>query len=251
MRAYGSKGHGVHSPFVFDFITNVLREDPLYNEKFNAIERVRKTMLRSTASVQVEDLGAGSKHVSGSSRNIRDIARHALKPPRFGRFFYRLVRYYNVEAVLELGTSLGITSRYFSAAAPLYGVVTIEGSSAIASLASDSMQADGIGNVRVVVGDFSIHLDKEMSLMKGRKLVYVDGNHRYEPTINYFNTALRYAGPDDIFVFDDIHWSVEMEKAWKEIRNSKEVTCSLDLFFIGIVLFKKEFKEKLDFAIRF
>jgi hypothetical protein len=87
--------------------------------------------------------------------------------------------------------------------------------------------------------------------MQGRKLIFFDGNHRYAPTMDYFIQACAFAGEEDIFVFDDIHWSLEMELAWKEIKKNKQVTCTVDLFFIGLVFFRKEFKEKQEFAIRF
>jgi predicted O-methyltransferase YrrM len=79
---------------------------------------------------------------------------------------------------------------------------------------------------------------------------FIDGNHRKEPTEKYFNELLAKTNNDSILVFDDIHWSREMEAAWDTIKNSPAVTCSIDLFFIGIVFFRKEFKEKQHFKIR-
>lgn len=249
--AFGRRGHGVHSPFVFDFITRVLKDPSASRPLFHPIELLRKKWMRSPEMLPVVDLGAGSSHDSGSQRKVGDIVRYAVKPSKFGRLFYRMIRHYNIESVLELGTSLGVTTRYFAAASPANGVVSIEGAPAIAAFAARSLELDHIHNVRIETGDFMVHLERELAAMKGPRLLYVDGNHRYGPTMEYLNTALRHVGNDDIFIFDDIHWSSEMERAWDEIRNCKEVTCTIDLFFIGIVFFRKEFKEKLDFSICF
>jgi hypothetical protein len=56
---------------------------------------------------------------------------------------------------------------------------------------------------------------------------------------------------ESILVFDDIHWSREMEEAWGIIKSHSSVKCAIDLFFIGIIFFREEFKEKQDFTIRF
>ncbi|MCC7526845.1 MAG: SAM-dependent methyltransferase, partial [Chitinophagaceae bacterium] len=78
-----------------------------------------------------------------------------------------------------------------------------------------------------------------------------DGNHRKEPTLAYFNQLMRHAGNNSLFIFDDIHWSAEMEEAWRDIQLHPAVTCSIDLFFIGIVFFTPDIKEKQHFTIRF
>jgi predicted O-methyltransferase YrrM len=82
-------------------------------------------------------------------------------------------------------------------------------------------------------------------------LLFVDGNHRKEATLEYFNIFLEKATPQSIFIFDDIHWSKEMEEAWKLIQQHNSVTLTIDLFFLGMVFFSKDFKVKQHFPIRF
>ena len=45
-----------------------------------------------------------------------------------------------------------------------------------------------------------------------------------QPTLNYFNQLLKISTQSTIFIFDDIHWSVEMEEAWNEIKQHPSVT---------------------------
>jgi predicted O-methyltransferase YrrM len=245
------KGHGVHSPFVFDFIVSVLRGKEEDVQAFKQIEAKRREFEHSSLVLDVLDLGAGSSSGKQNQRTVSSIAKRAAKPSRFARLFYRIISYYQIDSVLELGTSLGLTTRYLSVAEPRHGVISIEGAPAIAHFTSKSLAEEGMRNTTILTGDFKDHLPGVLASMKGSKLVFFDGNHQYQPTLDYFQAALGGIGDEDILIFDDIHWSKDMEKAWSVIRNNEKVSCTIDLFFIGIVFFRKEFKEKLHFSIRF
>lgn len=249
--ASNGKGHGVHSPFVYDFIRQVLADDQSANPDLESIASVRKALKKNHEKISILDLGAGSGKDNNQVRTVAGLVRHAAKSPKFGRLFYRLVRHYGIESVLELGTSLGMSTRYFAKAAPLHGVTTIEGAPALAAFTRSCFVREGYGNIRLLEGDFAAVLPSILPDLKGRKLIFVDGNHRYAPTIAYFRSFLPLLSEHDILVFDDIHWSQEMEKAWEEIKNHQQVACTIDVFFIGIVFFKREFKEKQHFIIRF
>jgi len=251
LKASNGKGHGMHSPFVYDFIRNVLRDRHSDIRTHQKIESIRKKLLRNDNKIMILDLGAGSTLNNEKERRISSIAQTAAKPARFGKLFYRMVRHYHIETVLELGTSLGLSTRYFAEAKPMYGVVSIEGAPALADFTRCSLDHEGYQEVKVLEGNFDNLLPKVLPTLKGRKIIFVDGNHRYEATRQYFLQSLNYVEQDDILIFDDIHWSIEMEKVWSEIKNHQQVACTIDLFFIGIVFFRKEFKEKQDFSIRF
>ena len=100
-------------------------------------------------------------------------------------------------------------------------------------------------------GNFDNTLSSVVRGLSSVDFAFIDGNHRKEPTEKYFKELLAKTNNDSILVFDDIHWSSEMEEAWETIKKDAAVTCSIDLFFIGIVFFRKEFKEMQHFVIRF
>jgi predicted O-methyltransferase YrrM len=252
LTASNGRGHGIHSPFVFDFIEQVLMQSYQNKVVFKKIENIRRVYITDTNRfIEVEDLGAGSVSRTGSRRSIAQIARGAAKHPKFARMLHRMVKHYKVTSVLELGTSLGLTTRYLASAGEEVRVKTIEGAPEIANFSKDAFKDEGFNNIDLLVGDFESKLPEALSNMTGKKLFFFDGNHQYQPTISYFAEVLKICDEDDILVFDDIHWSEGMEKAWEEIKKNERVSCSIDLFFIGIVFLRKEFKEKLDFAIRF
>lgn len=245
-----SKGHGTHSPFVFDFITKVLNDKTVYPE-YKAVESLRNQLMGDETVIEVEDFGAGSSVSKTNTRSIASIAKHAAKSPKLGQLLFRIVRKYQPKAILELGTSLGITTSYLSLAKPGTQLHTLEGAKTIADVAVKNFKELGFQNIFLTNGNFDDTLAGVLNRMPPVDFAFIDGNHRQEPTERYFNQILPCLHNDSILVFDDIHWSREMETAWNNIKNHEKVRCSIDLFFMGIVLFRKEFREKQHFSVRF
>ena len=248
--AYNGKGHGMHSPFIFDFIIHVLNDKKKYPE-WQQVESLRKQLLTDPTIIEVEDFGAGSSIDKTNRRSIASIARNAAKPAKYGQLLHRMVRYYQPATIVELGTSLGITTSYLSLAKPDAKLITMEGASAIAETARQNFKTLKLQNVFLKEGNFDQTLPTVISGLSPVSFVFIDGNHRQEPTERYFLQFLPALHNDSIVVFDDIHWSKEMENAWQTIRENPAVRCSIDLFFIGIVFFRKDIKIKQHFMIRF
>lgn len=250
LQAYNGKGHGMHSPFGFDFILNVLNNKSHYHPPAS-IEALRQMLLQDDRVLEVEDLGAGSRVDASKQKAVRDIARAALKPRKYAQVMYRLVRHYQPQTIIELGTSLGVTTAYLAAANPGAQVITIEGSEAIANVAQENFQSLGLQNIRSLQGNFDVVLPTILPSQPAVDMAYIDGNHRYQPTMDYFHQLLPVIHEYSILVFDDIHWSAEMERAWEEIKGHPAVHYSIDIFFLGFVFFRKEFKVKQQFCIRY
>ena len=250
LKAQNGKGHGIHSPFVFDFITHVLNDKKQY-DCYPKIEWQRKQLLNNHNLIEVEDLGAGSAVIPFRKRKIKDIAGSSLKKKKYAQLLFRIAKYYQPQKTVELGTSLGITTSYLASANPSSKVITFEGSHAIARIAFGNFETLGLKNIELVEGNF----DQTLSLTTGKTentdLLFIDGNHRKKATLQYFNFFLKKANPQSIFIFDDIHWSQEMEEAWEIVQQNDSVTLTIDLFFIGLVFFTPDFKAKQHFTIRF
>jgi predicted O-methyltransferase YrrM len=263
--AANGKGHGIHSPFVFDFVTRVLNDRGPY-PAWAAIEELRGRLLGDDRMVQIEDMGAGSAYAGGAvegagvpdersgaavrMRKISDIARRAAKPPKLGQLLFRIARHYQPATVLELGTSLGLSTAYLATGAPGARVISMEGSGEIIKTAAENLRSVGV-DAELIQGNFDVLLDPLLSRVGPVGLAFVDGNHRYEPTLRYFHSLMAHMSAPAVLIFDDIHWSADMERAWAEIRADLRVYMTIDLFFIGLVFLREEFKVKQDFTIRF
>jgi predicted O-methyltransferase YrrM len=244
------KGHGIHSPFVYSFIKEVLNKQ-VPADKFDSIEQYRKQLLQDKGMVNVWDRGAGSRQSVDNMRSIKQIAKVALKPKKYSLLLHKIIANYKPDEILEMGTSLGITTCYLAAANKHAKVVTMEGAPSVAIIAKKTFSTLGYTNVNIMEGDFDETLPAYLKSVNQLGIVYVDGNHRYDPTINYFKQLLEKANDQSILIFDDIHWSEEMEKAWEEIKQHSKVTLTIDLFFIGLVFVRQAQKEKEHFVIRY
>lgn len=244
------KGHGIHSPFVFDFTTKVLNDKTDY-PAYNTIENLRNELLNDKTELIVEDLGAGSSVHKTNQRTVSSIVKNSAKTKKYGQLIFRIAKKYQTKNILELGTSLGITTSYLAIADAASKVITLEGSKPVAEKAKNNFRSLNLSNIELIEGNFDDTLSSAISHLPAIDLAFIDGNHRKEPTIKYFNTILSKTHDLSIVILDDIHWSKGMEEAWKYCKDHEAITLSIDLFFIGILFFRKEVKEKQHFSIRF
>ena len=250
LTASNGKGHGIHSPFVFDFIKNILC-DKNEHAYCSIIEKGRQQLLKQKGQIEVEDFGAGSAIIKTNKRVIADMARSSLKPAKYAQLLFRIINYYQPKTILELGTSFGITTSYMAAGNAKAKVYTIEGSPAIAAIAAKTFNRVGLKNIELIQGDFNNTLPALLTKLNTIDLAFIDGNHLKDPTLDYFQQLLSHSTISSILIFDDIHWSTEMESAWAIIQQHPSVTLSIDLFFIGIVFLNPDFNHKQQFTIRF
>ena len=250
LTASNGKGHGIHSPFVYDFITKVLNKTNAPENTFE-IESRRKLLESNTSVIEVLDRGAGSRQAEFKQRSISGIAKSALKQKKISHLLYRMGVYFNPRNILEMGTCFGITSSYLAMSIPNQTLVTMEGAPAIAKEAQATFDLLHLKNIHIIEGDFATSLPVYLNSISHIGMVYIDGNHRYAPTMEYFKLLLSKVNEQSVLIFDDIYWSSEMEKAWDEIKKQEEVTLTIDLFHVGIVFFRKENKQKQHFTIRY
>lgn len=250
IHAKNGKGHGIHSPFVFDFVDHVLNDNKKYS-CYKTIESLRRQLLKNNSVIEVEDFGAGSAVIPFRKRKINAIATSSLKNKKFGQLLFRIVNYYQPQLIVELGTSLGITTCYLASGNTNANVITFEGSREIATIARKNFKLANLQHIKLIEGNFNETLLPALENIKNIDLAFIDGNHRKESTLTYFIEMLKKSNQHSIFIFDDIHWSNEMEEAWKQIQEHASVTLTIDLFFIGIVFFSPDFKVKQHFTIRF
>lgn len=242
-------GHGIHSPFVYNLIRDVFN-DGEWKDEYDPAERKRSKMLASEEQISVTDLGAGSKTMKTDHRMVSEIAKHSAISPRFGQLLCRMVAYFKPNEILEMGTSLGVGTLYLANGNKESKVTTIEGCPNIAKIAQQNFQKANAENITSLVGDFTEHLRVFRNEERKFDFFYIDGNHSYDATLQYFIKCLKMANDEAILVFDDINWSSGMKKAWTEISESDKVSQSIDLLRMGIVFLRKGV-EKEHFVVRF
>jgi predicted O-methyltransferase YrrM len=250
LTASSGKGYGIHSPFVFEFVQKVLAQTEDF-DSYHQIDRLRSMLLKNKTPLEFQDFGAGTGLGKKNHKTIAEITRHAGKGRKFGRLLFRIAHYYQPATMLELGTSLGLSAAYLASGRPEGNLVTLEGAVAVAKEAKNNFDWLGIKNIELITGGFEDSLPIIKKATQPVDLIFMDGNHRLEPTLRYFNELLENMGSSSVVIVDDIHWSEEMESAWICIKDHARVLLTIDLFFMGLVFFRKSFKIKQHFAIRF
>lgn len=241
--------HGVHSPFVYELIAQVLRRTEPRPE-FLAIEQLREDLFRNTATIHVNDLGAGSRVFELPTRRVCDIARTALKSPKNAALLFRLARYFQPTTVVELGTSFGLSTLYLARGAEEGRVVTIEGCAQTLRIAQHHFDSLEQRNIRSVLGSFQTRLPELLLKMDRLDMVFIDGHHATEPTLAYYEQCLTKAHNDTVFIFDDIHWSRGMEEAWQAVKAHPRTTVTIDLYDMGLVFLRTE-QAREHFTLRY
>lgn len=241
--------HSLHTPLVYKLYTEVIKPDAV-KTSFASIETLRKGLLGRRDTLHMVDHGCGASGTEVVPKRVDAIAKNSLAPATLSRLYNRLIHFARAENVLELGTSLGINALYMAMTPGVEKLITIEGSEEVAYIAGQSFDKSGVGNIQMVVGRIEDWLPAVLKELQRVDFVLFDANHTYDATMRYFEECIPSAHEDSVFVFDDIYWSNDMRRAWTEIRQDSRVMVTLDLFRIGIVLFKKGLTKE-DFVLAY
>jgi precorrin-6B methylase 2 len=227
--------HSIHSPFFYDFFTKVLRGTTPENQ-FSALEQLRTNLLNNHTVVVVDDFGGGSA-LPGNRRMLADIARTSVTPRPYAEFYFRILESIRAKRIVELGSCLGVTSLYL-AQKKGSSVFTFEGSPSLINVSLTNFEYFNQPNIRLMEGNIESSLPDFLQDPAKIDFTLIDANHRYAPTLKYFNLIMKRLDEKSIVVIDDIHRSEEMEQAWKELSVHELVYGSIDLFQCGILLFE-------------
>jgi predicted O-methyltransferase YrrM len=241
--------HGVHSPFVYNLVDKVFY-DFSSRPDYKAIEELRGKLLSDERNITVTDLGAGSHVNNNKQKQVKEIAKNALKPKKLAQLIYRIVNELKPKNIIELGTCLGLTTAYLTKASPKAKIITIEGCPQTALVADENLKSLHLENVNILTGNFDTVFPAVLKQEESLDFVFVDGNHRKQATLDYFNWCLPKIHEGSLMIFDDIYWSKGMKEAWEEIKANPQVTLTVDLFWIGLVFFRKgQVKEHFKIKI--
>lgn len=240
--------HDIHSPFVFDLVTKCFYDTTKYQE-YTILDDYRKSLLNNYETIDVTDFGAGSRVFKSNKREIAAIAKNAGISRNRAQLLFRLVRYFQPKETLEIGTSLGLATSALALGNKNSKITTLEGCPSTSQKSKEESQKFGFKNIEFINTEFSSYLKTHSSQLTTHNLIYFDGNHSKKATLEYFEILLPTITNETIWIFDDIHWSKDMEEAWGIIKKHPFVTVTVDTFQWGLVFFRKE-QEKEHFVIK-
>jgi predicted O-methyltransferase YrrM len=233
---------------VFNLITKCFY-DTKSKPEYEVLKNYRNSLLKNKNTIKVTDFGAGSKVFKSNTRQISKIAKTAGISPKRAELLFRITNYFQTNTILEIGTSLGLATSALALGNPKAKITTLEGCPNTANQCQLQFQKFNINNVELVVTEFSHYLQICNLQSVICNLIYFDGNHSKKATLEYFELLLPTICNETVWIFDDIHWSSEMEEAWEIIKNHPKVTVTIDTFQWGMVFFRQE-QLKEHFVIR-
>ena len=181
---------------------------------------------------------------------MSDIARYSSVPAKYGVLLSNIAAEFGEPLIIEFGTSFGISTMYMAATCTCAIVNTVEGCPATSDIARENFKEAGIKNIEVFTGSFDEVLPVIINSNNKPGLVFIDGNHRKEPVINYFNQIAEISDNKTVIIIDDIYYSREMEEAWNEIKRYEKVYLTVDIFRMGIVFFREGINHN-NYIIRY
>ena len=240
--------HGVHSPFVFNLVTKCFYDKTNYPE-YSILKNYRKSLLANNNFIDVTDFGAGSRIFKSNKRPIAKIAKTAGISPKRAELLFRITNYFQPDNILEIGTSLGLATSALSLGNSDAKITTLEGCENTLAVAKQQFEKFDLYNIDSIKTEFSSYLNNRQPTTNNRQLIYFDGNHSKQATLEYFELLLPTITNETVWVFDDIHWSKGMKEAWEIIKSHPKVTATIDTFQWGFVFFREE-QPKEHFVIR-
>lgn len=233
------RGHHIHSPFVFHIVRDVITpRHPQDQAVRSKAAEYRKRLYDSKAAIVTGQMGAVRSEPR--ERKVSDIARRTSTRDKYGRLLARLIADLRIDSILELGTSLGVSTAYMAAARESAHIVTIEGLEPVAKLADENLRKAGFTNVDVVCGDITEQIDKAIESLPGKSvgLAFIDGDHSKEATLRFFEKIAEHHCQMSVLVFDDIYWSKGMTEAWQTVVADERVSTTIELPQMGLAFFR-------------
>lgn len=239
--------NNIHSPFLFEFVKTCMDKENRYYA-FEELSHIRKKLSEDHTSVFYEERGAKSMILKKQVR-VKDILHASVSPAKYSELYFRIAQFLKAKNILELGTSLGLNTLYLSKATT--GQVTsIEGMESMYRFARKLFDDHNASNIHLIHSSFD-NILPQLASENIFDLVFIDGNHTYETTMQYYTILSKSMPALSVMIIDDIYWNQEMTRAWKQIQTDAQVKFSIDLYRCGILIFNPNILYTQHFVLRY
>jgi len=234
--------HGVHSPFVFDLITKCFnKKNPTNFDQL--FLKYKKELFKNSSTINVTSNGTIS-----NMRQVSKISKSTGISNKSAKLLIKLMQYYKPTSVIEIETSLGLSTAALSISLPNSSITTIEECTETGNISQNLFNKYQFKNIKLIIGNFNETLAKQLN-KNTFDFVFFNGNHTKKATLDYFKLSLSYIHNNSFFLFNNIYRNFEMKQAWEEIKKNPSVTVTIDTYQWGLVFFRKE-QQKEHFTIR-
>lgn len=233
--------HGIQSPKLFQLYQSLFRRNESSQNAVKEAIAYKNALVSSRIRVNKISFGVDSQLGAKGQTSVSSIARHGTAVPRTLQLLANAVKVFKPETMIELGTSLGISTSCMALSNPTGKVVSFEGNGELCKLASDNLEQRGIRNVQIIPGNIDETLPDWLKTHTRASFFFLDANHSLEATLRYFDWLSTCATSNSLFIIDDIRWSAEMLHAWEQLKMQNGVTFSMDYGSLGLLFYQWEY----------
>jgi predicted O-methyltransferase YrrM len=228
--------YSIQSPNLYTIYSNLLKFTRENLNQHSDIEQVRLLFSKSSKIIEIKDLGAGSNLFSTPQRKLSQIVRYSTTSQRFCLLYQYFCQLSPAENVIELGTQLGITTRYLSKVTK-NKIYTFEGDPRLIEIFKNHLTEQ---NIEIIEGNIHATLPIQVADLPSIDFALIDATHTKQATLSYFENILPKVHQNSIVIIADIYWSSGMTEAWRILKNHQRVSLSLDFFHCGVLFFDPE-----------
>ncbi|TBN02388.1 class I SAM-dependent methyltransferase [Hyunsoonleella flava] len=208
---------------------------------FKRCETYRQSLLKDKSEINYEVFGLNETAI------VSEICKKAASKAKWCQLLYGIAKTIDNPSILEIGTNLGISGTYLLEAIKGKNgyFITMEGLPELCKIAGDQFKTIVNSNsFEVIQGLYEDTFKKVLQKTQYFNLLFIDGNHKKAPTLQYFNDLKSKMTSPAILIFDDIYWSEDMKDAWDDIKNDTDVNFTIDLYEQGVVILDKNESTK-------
>ncbi|MDD2435944.1 MAG: SAM-dependent methyltransferase [Massilibacteroides sp.] len=214
------KGHGVHSPFVFNFITKVIDERAAYY-CLKDIELTRKKFFYENEPFHKWEIR-----------------------PKYGALLMRISNYLKPQNLLLIGSDLSFSALYSSSYASTTRCVVLEEKTEIAAFSRSVIEKHRAKNILLKEGVYQKTVSEVLEHTDKLDFVYFGYPNDSALDIPVFECILPHLHEHSVLILRGIRKTKDRKEFWNRLCARPEVSVTIDVYELGIAFFNHKIHKK-------
>jgi hypothetical protein len=227
------KGYGVHSPFVFDLITNVIEEMMIFYA-YHDIAQIRLQLLQKDKPIHYRD----------KKLAVKKVLRQYGISKKEGEFLFRMANHYKPHSILSVGSSMGLAPLCLSRYNSTVQCVTLEEEQDLAEIATHFLNKEKNPSLLIKTGAYEVTIPESIVQLQQIDCIFFGKDVEANNIITIFQQYLPFIHDNTFCVLAGIRSSSEKQHCWKQCCQLPCVTVAVDLFDMGILFFQPKLHKR-------
>jgi len=228
------KGFGVHSPFVYDLITNVIEEKSDFYA-FSDISIAQLQLLQNEHVIQY-----GRKRIA-----VKEALKRFGITTKEGKFLFRLTNHYKPHTILSIGSSMGLAPLCLTRYNATVQCIILEYEQDIAEIAKQILNKEKNTALNIKIGAYHELLPESIVQLQRIDCVFIGKDVGVNDWDTVFEQCEPFIHDSTFFVLAGIRSSTDKQNYWMQYRQHPSVTIAVDLFDMGLLFFQPKLHKQV------